>query len=407
MNYFIRVIGSNINCDLVFGVARDFRIGGITPENYDHLIRVVHRLPEILKQFEPPSKEIADFIAITEPISAYKMKLFWMEKILSQFNLREVSQTEEKRIWERVVKIIYDKTRFCWHPDANDQTCTKSDNGQIKISSAHSIQRNRILKKISEGNNVNQFKISRFKDSTEFPIKFASAFYGFCDRHDKIFDPIEKQEYISSSEQNFLFAYRAFVHSSHIKLVFNEYHPFGSQAINDITANKAIFNEAIRTKAYNIIVTDTIVLDQEYPIAVSSASDLEFDYQGNEVIHSDERLEQFYLTVFPQNGKTCILFSYFIEDSLLYGDVINQVKKRGKPESDISVLIAGHCENVFFSPPYYQKFIRGQEEKIAKLVQQTQFDFIPIDGYGHKLKPITETPKKYLNNQFDIQLFNA
>lgn len=116
-------------------------------------------------------------------------------------------------------------------------------------------------------------------------------------------------------------------------------------------------------------------------------------------------MEGFYLTVFPQSGKTYILFSYLALDIAIYGNMIGQIKARNNIESDFSVLIAGHCENTFYKPSYYNKYISNQEEAIDKLLTITQFDIVPYDGYGVKSKPISQTPKDYLDNKFNIQLF--
>jgi len=406
MEYYINIILSDINKELVFGVMRDFRIGGLNPENYDKFIKRVRALLKLFKEKESGTNPANDFLALVTPDAAIREKLFLIRHNLSEFNLTEVSKSDAARIWKRVLKIVNDKTQFCWHPNASIKTCTKDNDGKVKISSAHSIQHRKILKYLSENSSVKQFKLNRFGQNYEKPIKLASTFYGFCDRHDKMFDPIEKQDYLGDIEQNFLFAYRAFIHSSHIKLVFNEYSDYGSQALNDIENSKKIFNESILNKDYSRIAADVIVLETEYPIAVVSSSDLEYDYNGKEIFHSDSRLEEFFLTVFPQKGKTYIIFSYFIDDLHLYGDIINQVRKRTDIKSALSVLIAGHCENVFFRPSYYERYIECQEINIDKLIRQTQFDFVEFDGYGKKMKPLSFTPKNYLENEFNIQLFN-
>lgn len=406
MDYYINIILSDINKELIFGVMRDFRIGGLNPNNYDLFIKRVNALTKLFKKKESDKNPINDFMAYIAPDAAIKEKIFLIKHNLSEFNLTDVSETETARIWQRVTKIVHDKTMFCWHPEASLSTCTKDNYGNVKISSAHSIQRRKILRSIAENDSVKQFRINRYDQNLNQPIRFASTFYGFCNNHDRIFDPIEKKDYSADEEQNFLFAYRASVHSSHIKLVFNEYYDFGNQAINDINNTKRIFNDSILINDYSRIKTDVIELDFEYPIAVSTKSDLEFDFKGNEIKHSNTRMENFFLTVLPQNGKTFVLFSYFKDDTSLYGDIINQIRNRRKIESDLSVLIAGHCENVFFKPTYYLKHIERQEINMNKLFEQTQFDFVPIDGYGKQMEPISLTPKNYLDNEFNIQLFH-
>lgn len=405
MDFILNVIEYGLNYKLIFSVMRDFRLGGLNSDNYEKLIKRAKNFPDIIERYFNPSQEILDFTAITGSTAIHRMKINLMRHNLSDLNLKDINKSEANRIWKRVVKILVEKTKLCWHPEASYANCTKDNEGKIKISSAHSIQKNKILRNISENHKVKSFKLNSTEDDMTFPIKFASTFFGFCDKHDKIFDPIEKQNYSGTSEQNFLFAYRAFVHSSHIKLVFNEFLDSGLQGKSDIIAEKKIMDDIILHKNYRKMITDLLILDYAYPIVVSSSSDLDYDYNGQSILHSDARMERFYLSVFPQNKKTYILFSYLDDDSRLYGEIVHQIKTRKKIESDISVLISGHCENSFFKPSYYRQHIERQEENINKLLGLTQFDFVPIDSYGRKSKPISLTPKDYLNNSYNIQLF--
>jgi hypothetical protein len=405
MDFYIYIIEHGLNYELIFSVMRDFRLGGLNSDNYEKLIKRAKKFPDIVERYFNSSKEILDFTAIADSTAIQQMKVNLMRHNLSDLQLKDISESEAKRIWKRVVKILVERTKLCWHPEASYDNCTKDNEGRIKISSAHSIQKNKILKGILENHQVKSFKLNSTEDDMAFPIKFASTFFGFCDKHDKIFDPIEKQNYSGTSEQNFLFAYRAFVHSSHIKLVFNEFLDSGLQAKSDIIAEKKIMEDIILHKNYRKMITDLLILDYAYPIVVSSSSDLDYDYNGHSILHSDARMERFYLSVFPQNNKTYILFSYLDDDSKLYGEIVHQIKTRKKIESDISVLISGHCENTFFKPSYYHQHIEKQEENINKLLGLTQFDFVPIDGYGRKSKPISLTPKDYLDNSFNIQIF--
>ncbi len=405
MDFYIYIIEHGLNYELIFSVMRDYRLGGLNPDNYEKFIQRVRKFPDIVERYFNPSNEILEFIATTNPTAIHQMKMNLMRHNLSDLNLKNIDKAESKRIWKRVVKILTEKTKLCWHPEASYINCTKDNEGKIKISSAHSIQKNKILKSISERFEVKTFRLNSIEDGMNFPIKYASTFFGFCDKHDKIFDPIEKDDYIGTSEQNFLFAYRAFVYSSHIKLVFNEFLDSGLQAKNDIVAEKQIFDDIISRKNYENMITDVIIFDHMFPIVVSSSSDLDFDYNQQPILHSESRMERFYLSIFPQNNKTFILFSYLKEDSKLYGDIVPQINARRKTESDISVLIAGHCENTFFKPSYYHQYIEKQEDNINSLLKLTQFDFVPIDNYGKKSTPISMTPMDYLNNKFKIQLF--
>jgi len=391
---------------MIFEVMKDLRIGGLNSDNLNKFMRVVQALTRKFKELDNQKGDIYDFMAIEAPDAAIRMKLVLIQHNLKQFELSDISEKEKGLIFERVTKILDDKVRFCWHPQASKTNCTLDNDGNVKISSAHSIQRGKILKRISEENNVRQFRIYKNERDLDKPIKRASTFLGFCDKHDKIFNPIENVDFKCTINQNFLFAYRAFVNTAHVKLKFYEYYDFGEQAKSDLKNNKKIFDQAILEEDYSKIVTDILILDNEFPLAVSSASDLDYDFCENCIPHSDTRLEQFYLSIFPEKGKTYVLFSYLKDDASLYGDIIGQIRSGNEVESKLSVLIAGHCENVFFKPSYYESYIRHQEDSISKLILQTQTDFVCFDGYGRKLKPISNTPPNYLKNEFEIQLFN-
>lgn len=262
---------------MIFEIMKDLRIGGLNPTNYDHFISVISALLRKFEELDNQQEDSLEFISSISPNYAMQKKLILIKHNLTQFNLREVSEKEKGLIFEQITKKIDSKFRFCWHPEASFNNCTLDETGNVKISSAHSIQKGKFLERLSEKNDVRQFRFSKFGRDKSIPIKFASTFWGFCNNHDKIFNPIENKECSFTDEQNFLFAYRAFVSSSHTKLKFIDYYDFGEQSQVDIINNKKIFDKAIFEKDYSVIQTDIIVLDYEYPLAVSSASDLDYE----------------------------------------------------------------------------------------------------------------------------------
>ncbi len=106
MEYYINIILSDINKELVFGVMRDFRIGGLNPENYDEFIRRVRALLKLFKEKESNTNSANDFMALIDPDTAIREKLFLIRHNLEEFNLKDVSESEAARIWTRVLKII-------------------------------------------------------------------------------------------------------------------------------------------------------------------------------------------------------------------------------------------------------------------------------------------------------------
>lgn len=377
-----------INHQLVFSTAANLRLGGLTPEKCEALLWGIKHLHGLIEK-QPQQFRL-------EP--AYSM--------FRDLGVNGPTENEIRKLWNEIDQRTKASLRKCWHPEASVGNCTHGSENGIYISAAHSIQRAKVLERIAEDHNVSNFAYIFQKAYRPIPIRRASTFYGFCNDHDRIFSPIERCSYRSTLEQNFLFAFRAFVHASHFKMADDVVFDFGKQTMTDIDRNLAVFNSGIASRDYSGLCTDTIVLPYEYPLAVASCSDLEFDFDGNTISHSKERMEHFFLTVFPDEGKTIVLFSYFEEDYKLYGSIIPQIKSRRQIESDLSVLIAGHCHNTYFSPSYFQKFIEPQSESIRLLNYHTQND---IEWFDERMRVISShsiTPWSYLDNQLNIQLFH-
>ena len=114
----------------------------------------------------------------------------------------------DKVEWSKLISKINKKCRFkgCLFPD-------QSSCSTLSGIKAHSIQRNKILRSISNSGKVQCFDVRNSYFNNDFSlvgIGEASTFFGFCNYHDtKVFSDIENKDYVNSKEQNFLFAYRA------------------------------------------------------------------------------------------------------------------------------------------------------------------------------------------------------
>lgn len=107
------------------------------------------------------------------------------------------------------------KTKQCLHPHASDSTCGK-------IIAAHTIQRAGSLARISDGSkhvlSFYPFQLDSEAPPNRIGWRQASTFTGFCDQHDsETFAPLEKSEFVGTSEQCFLLAYRAQCHEVYQK----------------------------------------------------------------------------------------------------------------------------------------------------------------------------------------------
>jgi hypothetical protein len=233
----------------------------------------------------------------------------------------------------------------------------------------------------------------------------ASIFWGFCNKHDAIFKPIEIKPYTGTDEQHFLYAYRGFVVAVHNKIEDSKIFNFGEQSDNDIAENKKIFDTAILSEDYSIIETEVFVLPAFYPITVSSSFYLEYDFEGNSISHSEERIEAVFVTLFPTDNKTFFLLSYFQKDKNLYGNLGSQLRKRNNLKSDLSILFAAHTKNMYFNPIYYKAFIEKYEDILPLLIFQAQCDTGIIGESGQPEEIQSLTPKDYLNNPYGINFF--
>jgi hypothetical protein len=382
VNFLRQLENPRMNYEMFFEVFRDFRKGGLSPENYDEFILTCKSLPPISKRTK------GDYA------------------VFDKFNLADITEEEFPSIMRELIRRGIEKSKFCWHPEADTSSCSVDNNGKIIVSAAHSIQNNGVLSKIVENGHVMGYAMEKGEiDGKELGKNHASIFWGFCNKHDAIFRPIEVNPYARTAEQNFLFAYRGFVVSSHKKIEVSTWTDFGEQSDNDIKENKKIFDDAILTKNYSVIETEVFELPAFYPIAVSSAFYLDYDFEGKEIPHSDQRMEDIFITLYPVDNKTHFLLSYFTIDKHLYGNLGNQLRNRNNLKSDITMLIAGHTENVYFNPIYYQTFIEKHEETIRLILFHTQMDHATIDDANKINVNFSFTPRNYLDNPYGINFF--
>lgn len=382
VNYLGLTQHPQIKHEIHFEVIRDFRKGGLNPGNYEEFIALVRQLPPISK------RTANDYL------------------VFAKLNLTDISLEEKSIITKEVIKRGIANTKKCWHPLASPQTCKLDSSGKILVSAAHSIQNNGILNKIASDQLVMKYHFDKSEfDGEEIRKNVASIFWGFCNTHDSIFYPVENKPYQNTLEQNFLFAYRAFVVASHKKLEVCYSMEFGEDGEKDLIANKIIFDDSILNKNYDTIETVVFELPAFYPIAASSAFYLDYDFEGNPIPHSDERMENIHVTFFPAENTSFFLLSYLAEDKHLYGHLGDQLKKRNNLKSDITMLIAGHTDNVYFNPTYYTTFIEKHEDVLKQILLHTQFDHGTVHEDNSVEVNFSFTPSNYLNNPYDINYF--
>jgi hypothetical protein len=307
--------------------------------------------------------------------------------------MNQTKKGKEFSYWFRDIK-RESYVKECFH---NDSQCSS------QIISAHSIQNNRILNKIAENGKVLCY--SKNDKEQEGDLTFtlspvgrskATTFTGFCSNHDnKIFTPIELNNYQEGNEeQEFLFAYRALAQSYHarkraIRLVQALKNKVGNSnpvidiyleasqcTLSQLERDKNSFNLALDNKKFDIVGTRVMKFQQEYHVAVSSAFTMKNDINGktiNDYSNLNIDLKHLYLTIFPQDGKTFILFSYLKKYKKYLSSTIDYISKSTVYDRKIIIsnLIAIHIENLALSPIRWDLMSESDKENFQKLFNQT------------------------------------
>lgn len=284
----------------------------------------------------------------------------------------------------------------------NKETCGN------KIVQAHSVQRNKRLTLIEEevkGQNMLYTFTEWDEDFTTLkPIgkKVASTFYGFCDYHDTyLFNKIENNAFDNSNEQCFLYSYRSFAHSYHMKkeglkaynsdsrftktvseysrVRFNHNKIGILMAMDELDNEKKKLDKIIEEKTYDGLDYLTIVLPYKCHIACASIINPEYSYK-NKPLNNDafQTFSMVMLTVLPEENATIIILACFEDDEkgkILLNE-LNDIQFDLQLEKAISSLIINNAENTFFSPSLWNKLgKKGQKQLCLEL--KTMAEIVP------------------------------
>lgn len=289
---------------------------------------------------------------------------------------------------------------------------------QKQIKSAHSLQNNRILNRISKDNHVYSISSKILKAEIEPILKKisknkASTFFGFCDYHDtEIFKPIELMDYNEQPVQNFLFAFRALALEYHRKqrklnTIRNMFKKSPHQMLNEgsvylyRTAQLDVRDyqldyEAFRTDYlygdFNRLKTIHRKLNFEVDFATCSAFSVRYDLEGKEINNifstSDEKMASIYINVYPTDGGTNILLSYHLEDTGKYEKYFEQLESLSDQKliEYLNYLIIEYTENVFFSPTFIESLTEQQQESLlqtftSSMIMFKKYDLISKGNY--------------------------
>ncbi len=304
--------------------------------------------------------------------------------------------------YKKLVNKALKTTKLCFKDDSH---CSK------RIIKAHSIQNTGILKPISNNGMVltlNTMTTNPVIQNSDVPLiqtgrKVATIFHGFCKYHDaKIFTPIESRPYISSKEQHFLYAYRAFarwftttrlIHQIQIEVknyirlnndrqlfpvlprnvldTAEKYDNEVLQAVENAMPRywdlRDVMNRCLDNRDFDEINTDEIVFDSEYPLAVNDIFHIATDIQKNNVsknVITDSQYSDLYVNIFPKDGKTHVLLSYHAKDKKKYSFIKEQILQEPieKQKIILSNMLAIYSNNIVISPGWWKDITNEIEE---------------------------------------------
>jgi len=381
-NYLNFLYNPQVRIERYLKVMAQMRRGGLTPDRIDELLAELNGFADAEINLE---------------------RIQFVANISKKYGLKDVTEQEMIPVMRQLMKEGEALTETCWHPLAPGE-CSL-ENGKPKITKAHSIQNNRILKAIAKDGYTTMFdRLSADFAGVEIHKNIASTFRGMCNKDDGVFEPIDKFPFTNTPQQRFLFAYRSFLYSMHIKHQVSYYTDYGPEWLVDFKANKDIFDHALLTEDWSRVEGGKIQIPNFYPIAASGSFYLEYDFEGKAIPHSDSRMEFIHVDLFPEVNRTIFLISYLKEDAHLYSQLIPQLKARNNYRNDLSALLGGHTENIYFHPDYFSAFMEGQDVAFKRMLRDSQLDHVDIDGDGNW--DITSlTPEDYLSNRHGIKLF--
>ena len=314
-----------------------------------------------------------------------------------------------------------EKAKSCiWGENLNgEDTC------EGKIIKAHSIQRGKILKNISYNGMIKSLEVVVENGIpnvvfNEVGIKKFSTFTGFCQKHDKkIFEPIEDHFFENTIMQKYIYAYRAVSKEYNAKkvsihLTDEEISDNDDKKIKFILKRKMLTDvmsllelegscKYMQNRLYSNKLTGLkhhyYCFDREYPIACSSTFIPYHSFSGKPLFTKEEKdsiifkagenpneIYSLFVNVFPENGKTHILISYFNKHKKRY-KFLSKLERLSleKQKIQISNMLINYIENLAFSPLYIEeKFSSKEIQKIkdtfiASVINPDNFESMDIN----------------------------
>lgn len=303
---------------------------------------------------------------------------------------KKIRTETEYKMFMREFDDKHKNYKKCMHPQRSE--CTN-------IIHAHTISQKAVLEEIADNKQV--LMPIEFGISKQFVLKSlgieskASKFYCFCKKHDELFYPIDKKNVDFSTDNCFLYAYRAFA-STYYKIERELYCYKELKEKYDLTYNpvailtflgmernviqldriRKIFDDAIINNAYDVLENTLIELDYKVFFAATTCFCPMVDLYGGELPWDDESIPLVYISIIPDESHTKIIISWLKEDTMKYKNFkeqlnnvpINFVLKY------INNLLPLNCENIVLSPKLWNKWSNEAQEQYKMLSSEHFID---------------------------------
>jgi hypothetical protein len=301
------------------------------------------------------------------------------------------------------------RIKQCLYP--NHKECSE------KIIGAHSIQNNKILKRISTDGKVympcpkadNPFAIM-----TSYGRKEASVFTGFCGYHDKmLFAPIEDRDFSATEEQIFLYVYRCFAIEYHKKQEVLQMQnsiyrrrpslinapgfesPFKGMelAINDFDVEKKAFDQALISQKYDILTSIVWQFNGFSNFAGSGFEAPTTDLDGNpiqDLLDFSKKVGHIFYSVFPENDAVYAIIAWLHEYDPLFEAIklkllsLTYEERKNYINNTLPIV----SENIAINPAKWEEWDKREKDEFGQLIwMAATFSELSRHPYNRLNKP--------------------
>ncbi|EOR28086.1 hypothetical protein A500_01200 [Clostridium sartagoforme AAU1] len=280
--------------------------------------------------------------------------------------------------------------------DSRIKQCLYPDNSNCseRIIGAHSIQNNKILKRISTKGEV-YMPCPKNDNPFEFMHKWgrkqATVFTGFCGYHDnEIFKPIENEDFNKSELHIFLYIYRCFAIEYHKKMevmkmesILTEKLPSRRRGIkenfsgfelakNDLEVCKIEFNNALLNDKYDILTSIVWEFDETIKFAASGFSALAEDLEGNKIqdlTDVNTKMKHIFATIFPEGEKSYCIISWLKSNNGIFEKYKEQLNNLDciQRKQYLNNLLPIITENITINPEAWDKLEAHKKDAFGML----------------------------------------